>query len=263
VARYEINTPAINLAVRGTGFRVQVDSANGLTRTEVGEGLVAGSAGNENALIGRGFGLIAEPGKPLGQPQGLLPAPRLLPTPNTLSKLPVSFAWQALEGASQYRLQLLVRLDGNEAIIADELMESTRVEWDDLPDGEYVLRVRGVHPNRLEGQNAVKSFTLSTRPEPPRLALPQDGHNSSQNKTLFRWDAAPEAHRYQIQIAEDALFEQLVALVPGVTGDARAVLLPLAKGRYFWRVASVTAAGKLGPYSEPFQLVVGTAGPNN
>ena len=42
-ARYEIGTPAINLAVRGTGFRIQVDGSSGETRTEVDEGLIAGT----------------------------------------------------------------------------------------------------------------------------------------------------------------------------------------------------------------------------
>ena len=253
-ARYEIGTPAINLAVRGTGFRIQVDGSSGETRTEVDEGLIAGTANGQQALIGRGFGLIAEPGKPLGTPQALLPAPQLEPRDDVIGKLPVQFAWQSLAGAQQYRLQLLAQVQGAEAIIEDALLQTTRVQWDDLPDGDYVLRIRGVHASGLEGLNAVKAFALRTKPEPPKLTFPSDGPRSTGSKISFRWDAAAEAHSYRFQVAEDERFAQVVALVPNIAGDVGAVLLALPPGPYFWRVASVTRAGVIGPYSEAFRL---------
>ena len=262
-ARYEIGTPAINLAVRGTGFRIQVDGSSGETRTEVDEGLIAGTANGQQALIGRGFGLIAEPGKPLGTPQALLPAPQLEPRDDVISKLPVQFAWQSLAGAQQYRLQLLAQVQGAEAIIEDALLQTTRVQWDDLPDGDYVLRIRGVHASGLEGLNAVKAFALRTKPEPPKLTFPGDGQLSAGSKISFRWDAATEAHSYRFQVAEDERFAQMVALVPNIAGDVGAVLLALPPGPYFWRVASVTRAGVIGPYSEAFRLELQGGGPKD
>ena len=262
-ARYEIGTPAINLAVRGTGFRIQVDGSSGETRTEVDEGLIAGTANGQQALIGRGFGLIAEPGKPLGAPQALLPAPQLEPRDDVIGKLPVQFAWQSLAGAQQYRLQLLAQVQGAEAIIEDALLQTTRVQWDDLPDGDYVLRIRGVHASGLEGLNAVKAFALRTKPEPPKLTFPGDGQRSTGSKISFRWDAATEAHSYRFQVAEDERFAQMVALVPNIAGDVGAVLLALPPGPYFWRVASVTRAGVIGPYSEAFRLELQGGGPKD
>ena len=262
-ARYEIGTPAINLAVRGTGFRIQVDGSSGETRTEVDEGLIAGTAGGQQALIGRGFGLIAEPGKPLGAPQALLPAPQLEPRDDVIGKLPVQFAWQSLAGAQQYRLQLLAQVQGAEAIIEDALLQTTRVQWDDLPDGDYVLRIRGVHASGLEGLNAVKVFALRTKPEPPKLTFPGDGQRSTGSKISFRWDAAIEAHSYRFQVAEDERFAQVVALVPNIAGDVGAVLLALPPGPYFWRVASVTRAGVIGPYSDAFRLELQGGGPKD
>ena len=262
-ARYEIGTPAINLAVRGTGFRIQVDGSSGETRTEVDEGLIAGTANGQQALIGRGFGLIAEPGKPLGTPQALLPAPQLEPRDDVIGKLPVQFAWQSLAGAQQYRLQLLAQVQGAEAIIEDTLLQTTRVQWDDLPDGDYVLRIRGVHASGLEGLNAVKAFALRTKPEPPKLTFPGDGQPSTGSKISFRWDAATEAHSYRFQVAEDERFAQVVALVPNIAGDVGAVLLALPPGPYFWRVASVTRAGVIGPYSEAFRLELQGGGPKD
>lgn len=250
VARYEINTPAVNLTVRGTGFRVQVDSASGSTRTEVEEGLVAGASGASEALIGHGFGIIAEPGKPLGQPTKLLAPPQLVASAPNPQRMPVRFEWQALEGARHYRLQLLATVQGFDAIVADELLHTTQVQWDDLPDGDYVLRLRGVDAQGLEGANASQRFTLSARPLPPVLSFPAHQALSTTEKIFFRWDAAPEAQEYLFQLAEDAAFTRVIALIPQIASQTRGVLLAVPAGRYFWRAASVSRSGKVGPYSD-------------
>lgn len=252
VARYEITTPAINLAVRGTGFRIQVDGDNGATRTEVAQGLVAGEANGSQAMIANGFGIIAEPGKPLGQPVKLLGAPALLATSTTVERMPTKFEWQTLDGAMRYRLQLLATVQGNDAIIFDEVLQTTKVQWDDLPDGAYVLRVRGVDAVGLEGANAIKVFKLNSRPEPPDLRLPKNEQQSSDEKVFFRWEPAPEAQEYRFQLAEDAEFKRVVALVPQISSSTRGVLLALPPGQYFWRVASVANTGDVGPYSDAF-----------
>lgn len=262
VARYEINTPAINLTVRGTGFRVTIDGGSQVTRTEVVEGQVAGNSDTGKALISNGYGLIAEQGKPLGVPVRLLPAPQLDATAPAYRRMPVRFDWLALAGAKKYRLQLLARVQGNEALIVDEVLESTSAQWDALPDGDYLLRVRGIDAQGLEGTDAQKPFRLGAHPEPPALLFPPDQNVSDTEKIFFRWDLAPDAHEYLFQVAEDADFKRIVALVPRIAGATRGVLLALPPGRYFWRAASVTREGNAGPYGEPFSFTqtAGAAG---
>jgi hypothetical protein len=255
VARYEINTPAINLTVRGTGFRVQVDEASGATRTEVVEGLVAGNTDGSQAMIANGFGIIAEPGKPLGKPSQLLGAPVLNAATHLVERMPVRFEWQALSGAQRYRLQLLASVQGNDAIIFDEVLQTTKVQWDDLPDGDFVLRVRGVDAVGLEGANAVIGFKLKARPEPPVLNFPQNGHDSASEKIFFRWESALDANEYVFQLAEDADFKRVLAFVPQISNKTRGILLALPSGQYFWRVASVSTAGNVGPYGDAFTFL--------
>jgi hypothetical protein len=255
VARYEINTPAINLTVRGTGFRVQVHETSGATRTEVVEGLVAGNSDGSQAMIANGFGIVAEPGKPLGKPSQLLGAPVLNTAPLLVDRMPVRFEWRDLSGSEKYRLQLLARVQGNQAIIFDEVLQTTKVQWDDLPDGDYVMRVRGVDAVGLEGANAVSSFKLKARPEPPVLSFPQNERRSTSEKIFFRWESAAEADQYIFELAEDTDFKHAVALVPQISKETRAVLLALPSGKYFWRVASVSSAGDVGPYSDAFTFL--------
>lgn len=252
VARYEISTPALNLAVRGTGFRIQVDEGNGATRTEVVEGLVAGESQGSQAMIAAGFGILAEPGKALGQPTRLLNAPVLGETSNLVKKLPARFEWTQLAGALRYRVQMLAVVQGNDAIIVDEVSDNNKAQWDELPDGDYRLRVRGIDASGLEGANATKAFTVKTRPEPPELSLPKNEHRSVDEKVVFRWSVAPQAQDYRFQLAEDAEFKNLVAAVPRIAGSNRAVLFAVPAGQYYWRVASITSTGDVGPFSDAF-----------
>ena len=250
VARYEINTPALNLAVRGTGFRIQVEEGSGATRTEVVEGLVAGETQGSQAMIGAGFGILAEPGKALGQPTRLLKAPALSEVPNLIKKLPARFEWTELAGAVRYRVQLLAVVQGNDAIIEDAVSENSKAQWDELPDGDYVLRVRGIDASGLEGSNGTKAFAVKTRPEPPELSFPQNEHRSDAEKVEFQWATAPQAQDYRFQLAEDAEFRNLVLAVP--KSSRRAVLWAVPPGQYYWRVASITSTGDVGPFSDAF-----------
>jgi hypothetical protein len=259
VARYEINTPALNLAVRGTGFRIQVDESSGATRTEVVEGLVAGESQGSQAVIGAGFGILAEPGKALGQPTRLLSAPIMGASSTLVKKLPARFEWTGLAGAMRYRVQLLAVVQGNDAIIVDEVSENSKAQWDELPDGDYVLRVRGIDASGLEGSNGIKAFAVKTRPEPPDLSLPHDQYRSVDEKVVFRWSTAPQAQDYLFQLSEDAEFKNLVAVVPKISGSTRAVLIAVPEGQYYWRVASITNTGDVGPFSDAFTFTRGAA----
>jgi hypothetical protein len=250
VARYEINTPALNLAVRGTGFRIQVDEGSGATRTEVVEGLVAGEAQGSQAMIGAGFGILAEPGKALGQPTRLLSAPIMGASSSLVKKLPARFEWTELAGAMRYRVQLLAVVQGHDAIIVDEVSENSKAQWDEMPDGDFVLRVRGIDASGLEGANGTKTFVVKTRPEPPELSFPQNEHRSDAEKVEFRWATAPQAQDYRFQLAEDAEFRNLVLAVP--RSSKRAVLFAVPPGQYYWRVASITSTGDVGPFSDAF-----------
>jgi hypothetical protein len=212
--------------------------------------LVAGSSGTSETMIAGGFGIVAEPGKPLGQASKLLSAPQLIDRPRGMPQMPFMFEWQELEGAKNYRLQLLVTVAGEDAILVDEFVPSTKVQWDALPEGAYTFRLRGVDEKGLEGANVVQRFTYNTRPVPPVLNTPANQAKSSAEKVFFRWDAAPEAQEYLFQLAEDAEFKNLVASVPNISQQTRGVLIALPANQYFWRVASIDKDGKLGPFSD-------------
>ena len=99
--RFEIRTPAINLGVRGTEFRARVDPGGGVTRLEVLQGRVAGSAAPAAGTVevGAGLGLVAPAGRPLPAPRPLLPAPDLSGVAGRLDRVPLRLSWRPLPGA--------------------------------------------------------------------------------------------------------------------------------------------------------------------
>jgi hypothetical protein len=68
--------------------------------------------------------------------------------------------------------------------------------------------------------------------------------------TEIGWTAVGDAASYRVQLARAADFGELLIDRDQVE-STRLQLAPLARGIYFWRVASVDAAGDAGPWSVP------------
>lgn len=244
--RFEVNTPALNLGVRGTDFRTRVDAEGAQTRLEVLSGRVQTQAGDARVTVEAGMGSVAQSGQAPGSPQALTAAPVLQALPGRLDRLPVQFSWQATAGAQAYRAQVL-QGPQKDQLMLDGRFAQPLAKWADLPDGSYTLRVRGVDAQGLEGRDAEQPFTLKARPEPPLVSLPAQGAKVYGDTTQFAWARVAAATRYHLQVSAHADF--------GDTAYDNAQLLapladlPLPPGAYFWRVASIatTADGQADP----------------
>lgn len=249
--RYEIRTPALTLGVRGTEFRVRVDADAARTRAEVTEGRVeARRAGpGPGEPIDAGFGRVADAAG-LGAAQPLLGAPQLDGVARVQERLPLAFAWPALAGAAGYRAQIATDT-GFEQRLLDSAGAAPLVRWADLPDGRYVLRVRGSDAAGLEGRSAQIEITVNVRPEPPLGIAPRLGARVYGSEVEFGWTRAGEAQRYRLQVAGDADPGFAAPLVD--RADLVAARLPLAlpPGLYHWRLASIGAGDDRGPFGDP------------
>jgi len=244
--RFEINTPALNLGVRGTAFRTQVDEKGGQTRLEVLSGRVETQAGNARVRVDAGMGSVAQSGQAPGAPQTLTVAPALQPVAARLDRLPLQFSWPALAGAQGYRAQVL-QGPQKDQLLLDGRFAQPVAKWADLPDGNYTLRVRGVDDQGLEGRDAEQTFTLKARPEPPLVSMPAQGARLYGETATFAWARVAAAARYHLQVSSradfgDTAYDNAQLLAPQAE-------LTLPPGAYFWRVASIatTAAGQADP----------------
>ena len=247
-SRYHIITPAAVAAVRGTRFRVAADKQQPLSRSEVTAGTVNVGAAGSSQDIPAGFGLVSESGKPPQPPRQLLPPPDLAATTTLYRSLPLQFSWSSLPGAQGYRLQIAPN-QKFETLIVDKSAGQPVVQWADLPDGRYALRVRGIDDVGLEGLDAVGVFEVDARPFAPLPAGMGGGTLIRESTPGFSWEAVEGVKSYRFELARDAAFTQMVT--SRQTDSAGTGLTEaLQPGGYHWRVASVDPDGDQGPFSQ-------------
>ncbi|MDH5573300.1 MAG: FecR domain-containing protein [Gammaproteobacteria bacterium] len=262
-AHYEIKTPALSLAVRGTRFRVLVDSQTGMTRTMVLEGKVEASAQGQMVAVAAGQGTLATPGSSPAPARDLLEPPILINNPPVLEYLPIQFSWQPLEGAKHYRVELL---DSNGSQQIDELtVIDTQVQWKNLPDNEYQLRVSGIDDIGLEGKPAKYMFSLNATPEPPMLLKPLNNNVMPTNKVIFRWAKTQGLKHYHLQISDAPDFKHIIVQIKQLPANTSGINLKLPVGQYYWRIAAAMHPQGFGPFSisQNFKVVEYDVNPNS
>jgi len=260
-AGFNIDTPHGVLGVRGTEFRVAVDEQRNSTRGEVLGGVVGFSstngmqAGTQTAqapavaavAVSGGFGsLIAPTG--VSAPVRLLPAPSTASLPSLQERLLMRFALPAIDGAATYRGQVS-RNERFDLVVADLTSPTPELRFADLPDGEYVLRVRAVDAQGLEGRDADHRFRLKARPEAPLPSTPQPRAVSFGSRADFAWTANAQAQRYRLQVAAVPDFQAVLRDLAELR-ELTAQLEGLQPGVYHWRLASILADGDQGPWGD-------------
>ena len=256
--RFEIRTPAATAAVRGTWYRVSVDGQT--MRTEVVDGAVqvANPAGQVTAQSVQGT--LAQSGRRPLAPIALLPAPSLDGLPQTIERLPIAWPITALAGASRYRTQLAATPEFN-ATLSDEVTDTARIRVRDITDGSYVLRVRGIDAQGLEGLSAERTLVVHTQPEPPLLMDPAPEAATTVPRPSLRWTQADASLHYRVQISSSSGN----GTAPGEVVDEQVVgsasaqpLQDLLPGMYQWRVAAIHPNQGQGPWgdAQPFRRVL-------
>lgn len=263
--RYDIGTPTVNLGVRGTEFRTQVEAQSQITRVEVIEGSVGAAAGADARPaagsaaaappINAGYGTVFQPGQATGTAYKLLDAPDLSKLQPLLEKVPLRMAWSALAGAGAYRAQVFPETgaagaaDADQRLLLDGRFNEPSAKWTDLPDGRYELRVRGVDAQGLEGRDARQRFVLKARPEPPFTRQPRAGGKVYGDSVELAWTKAEGIASYRLQLSDGEDFSAPRVNLTGLTGSEHSIKLP--PGQYRWRVGSVRADGDAGPFGDP------------
>lgn len=244
--RFEIRTPAAVAAVRGTDFRLQAHGSQ--LRTEVLSGAVSVANAQGQIKAAAGQGSVAEGGQPPGPPTPLLAPPSLDGVPERVQRLPIDLPLLALSGALAYRTQLAP--DASFSVtVSDETSSAPRLRARDVPDGNYMLRVRATDAQGLEGLSAQRALVVHARPEPPLLIEPASQAVTEAARPLFRWTQAQATWRYRLQVLglgnDEVVDEQTVA-----SGVGPAPQQDLPAGRYRWRVAAIDPQKGQGPWGD-------------
>lgn len=248
--RFEIHTPAAIAAVRGTQYRVSMDGQTMRTEVVTGSVHVANPGGQVTAQAAQGT--LAQNGRSPIAPIALLPAPRLDDLPQTIERLPIAWPITALSGASRYRSQLAATSEFS-AMLSDEVTDTARIRVRDIDDGTYVLRVRGIDAQGLEGLSAERALVIHTQPEPPLLIDPAPEAVTTAARPSLRWTQGDARLQYRVQLSSHgkAVDEQVVASASAQPPQ------DLSAGIYQWRVAAIHPTKGQGPWgdAQPFRRV--------
>jgi len=252
--RFEIRTPSASTAVRGTDFRTRVEPEdNNLSRVEAIKGVVGVSGSGRTRELKAGFGTSIKRGEPPRPPVKLLPAPSIN-QPQVYSRVfPVTFKWTPVTGAAAYRVQIN-RVDGRNTGMLDTIIEGPVYSTNALKDANYILKVRAIDVNGLEGLDGTLAFELDAQPQPPAVISPVNNQVVRTRLPHFEWSQPLNADGFRFQLSRDPEFSRIVADIKGYTGTHYSPD-KLEPGAYFWRLASMNT-GEEGPPSQPFEFIL-------
>ena len=235
--RFEVRTPSAVTVVRGTAFRVSTDGRT--SRAEVTHGSVDFDNPQGSVALAPATGSHAAPDRPPAPPVPLLPAPALQDLPERLSVARLrSLGFAPVAGAQRYRLQWLddrgddapvLRIDTEIAATAAPALAEPPADT-----GRFVLRVRAVDPDGLEGIDAERRLVLQPIAS-PALRLPPDQAHLPDDHPMLQWEATAGLGRYRVQISRDPDFAATVFMHETDAPHWQPPALPA--GRWHWRVA--------------------------
>lgn len=250
-SRFEVRTPRVVTAVRGTRFRVALEGD--VSRHEVVSGLVTVTGATpQETRVAQGQGLRADAGV-LGAVVPLLGAPDLSGIAPLIERTAQPLQVAPMPGAVGWHWQ--VAADGGFTRLLQDA--KTRVPvWllAGLPDGDYHLRVRANDAQEIEGKEAQLAFGLRARPEPPLQIAPPSGASVTSGAVLV-WGELVGAPGYHVQVARDAKFTELL-YDAAVAASRLPVDAAWSPGQYHWRVATQRRDGSRGPFGDPGSFTV-------
>jgi predicted outer membrane repeat protein len=95
----------------------------------------------------------------------------------------------------------------------------------------------------------------------PRLSLPRRNAITNVPAPTFNWGSVLNAQGYEIVIATDSAFTQVV-LSETVSSPTFTPSVPLDDGRHFWRVRALNSAAQPGRFSRAQAFTIDTTAPN-
>lgn len=241
------------IGVRGTHFRMGQE--NGNTLAEIENGLV--SFGDEAKAapiaLAAAQGSVGD-GVHAPEMIPLLDAPKF---PDLSIDFPpelVSFTMPELAGAKGYRGELAS--DENFlAIIAPVSAASPLIQFSNLAEGTYFLRLRAVDEHGLQGMTSATKLVIKKHIAAPALKVEIKPTSLSfvGNRLRIVWDGEPGL-QYECQMTGTHNFN--FPLVDIIVKQSELSIPTPEAGAYLVRVRAINSAGMRGDWSEPMSFNV-------
>lgn len=190
-----------------------------------------------------------------------------LPRNNEVTNKEVTFKWSPVQYADQYEFQLTDQVDFKNIIASASSLTTTNITIPNLINGRgYLWRVRAKSGSSISQWSEV--WNLKVIIATPKLVYPLNLAKSIRINDVLRWSQIAQSSYYDIQVANDSLFTQVVQDVKGYL-DSSVTLNKLSnRTNYYWRVRagnleSVTAWSAVNSFRTELKVPVVTYPENN
>ncbi|MFV0572065.1 MAG: hypothetical protein ACK5M1_06510 [Xanthomarina gelatinilytica] len=161
----------------------------------------------------------------------------------------VTFNWQTVEEATQYRIQIATPdFESASQILTDSLAVGTNFNKV-LDSGEYQWRIRAEN-SEYHTAYSTQSFSVFTEPNDISnkqvvLLAPADGVTFTDVNTInFSWEAVLDADQYVIQIATPNFQNALEVITDQTLNNTQFSASNLEANAYEWRVKAINTSSE-------------------
>ncbi len=178
-----------------------------------------------------------------------------------VSPLSGTFTWNALSGATNYRIQVATDVNFANMVINQDGITGTNFNYANLGSVQtYFWRVIGYNANDA-GQNSATFQFLTSLGKVTLVALANNAVGIDLNGVNFSWNAVNGAQSYRIQISEQSNFSSFVVNTGGIAGTSTTINGLQYNKLYYWRVNAQNVADGEGPASDARQFETKVAAP--
>lgn len=164
----------------------------------------------------------------------------------------ITFQWDEFDDVQQYYFQLANNASFEEPIISDSLTGTSYVVDDLIKGKRYYWRVQVQNSDGSLGPwtqpyNFITSIEL---PEKPVLISTSIIRPSRPNYFALTWEPTPWAESYQIEVASDEAFDDILTTLSSNEPSASVSIIAAKEGSsIYWKVQASNIAGP-GPWSD-------------
>lgn len=245
-------TPTAQAFVRGTDFRVRTDGVS--THEETIGGLVSVNAVGKKVDVAAGHGTVVKQGERPVQPVELMAAPDVSALASRFEILPIRFMLPPQARNQQVWYGQIAADYSFEKILLERKVTGNVMNFADLPNGDYVFRLRAVDHHGLQGIDAVHPFTVFARPFPPGLNVPGNQATIRNGEPVFSWGKVIDSASTRIQVSTQADFSN-VFYDEKLQSEHWQTPEELPAGQLYWRAATIDHHAMQGPWAVPASFI--------
>jgi|GEM_PF-1042387 len=162
--------------------------------------------------------------------------PTLVSPANNSSAIPVTMncTWKKVDGAGGYTIQVSKDPSFGTNIVSKDVTDTTFKVMNLELYTKYFWRVQATASKTRSDWSEVWNFT--TKLKPPTLKSPANKTYGIDTIATLQWNPVPGATGYEVQIAKDSLFKQMIFEGETENIDAHRTKLLEYFTKYFWRL---------------------------